>query len=45
MKRMDNYEVRLRFKLRPGAAGLLGDKKRCDLGVDATCLLCDGGEK
>ena len=44
VKVLDNYEVRLRFRLRTGSAGLLVDKKRCGMCEDMRCVLCDGGQ-
>ena len=40
LKRLDNYDVRLRFRLRCGAAGLLEEKKRIKLCGDDRCVLC-----
>jgi len=37
-------ELRLRFRLRTGSAGLLEDKKRCKMCTDDRCVLCDSGE-
>ena len=40
LKRLDNYDLRLRFRLRCGAAGLLEEKKRIKLCGDDRCVLC-----
>ena len=37
-------EVRLRFRLRTGSAGLFEDKKRCRMCDDERCVLCNSGE-
>ena len=37
-------ELRLRFRLRTGSAGLFEDKKRCRMCTDDRCVLCDSGE-
>jgi len=37
-------ELRLRFWLRTGSAGLLEDKKRCKMCTDDRCVLCNSGE-
>ena len=37
-------ELRLRFRLRTGSAGLFEDKKRCRMCTEDRCVLCDSGE-
>ena len=37
-------ELRLRFRLRTGSAGLFEDKKRCRMCDDERCVLCNSGE-
>ena len=37
-------ELRLRFPMRTGSAGLFEDKKRCRMCTEDRCVLCDSGE-
>jgi len=37
-------ELRLRFRLRTGSAGLLEDNKWCRMCTEDGCVLCDSGE-
>lgn len=41
LRLFESYDVRLRFRLRCGAAGLLEDKRKCRLCEDSRCVLCD----
>ncbi len=37
--------VRLLFRLRTSSAGLLEEKKRCEMIIDERCVMCESGEE
>ena len=40
----DQEVVRLLFRLKTSSAGLLEDKKRCEMIIDERCVMCESGE-